>query len=92
MTITTSDEKTFKVDWAFAPVGPYRDLMFQLRDKRPLSEISSDFEGCEHFHRQSEDEGDMDFDGYTVLKSIVRPFYESDPTAVQITLARPLKE
>ena len=89
MTITTSDGKTIPIESCWAPVGPARELWIHLRDARPLSEIAADFEGCEHFHRASEAEGDMDYDGYTVLVSISRPFREVDPDAVQIALARP---
>lgn len=92
MTVTTSKGKTFPIDWMWGPVGLSGELMLQLRDDRPLSEIAADFEGCEHFHRESDDEGDMDFDGYTVPQSIVRPAYERNPDIVQITLARPARE
>lgn len=72
MTITTSKQKTFDVNWAWAPVGEDGDMMFELtRDERPVSQIAADFEGCEHIHRESELEGDKDFDGYTRVKSVV---------------------
>lgn len=92
MTITTSKGKVLDIEWAWAPVGMFKDMMLQFRDDRPLSEIVADFEGCEHFRRQSEEEGDMDFDGYTAVKSIVRPFYETDHAVVQLTMARSAKE
>lgn len=92
MKVTTSRGKTFDVEWMWGPVGPAADLMLQLRDDRPLAEIAADFEGCEHFHRESDEEGNMDFEGYAVIKSILRPFYELDRSAVQLTLAKPVKE
>lgn len=91
MTLTTSMGQTIEVDWAWAPVGLFGDMMFQFHDERPLGKIASDFDGIDHIRRESQEEGDMDFDGYTVLRSIQRPFYETDPSAVQITLTKPQK-
>lgn len=88
MTVTTSNGQTFEIDWMWGPVGLYGDLMLQFRDDRPLSDIVADFTGCEHFHRASKEEGDMDFDGYRDVKSILRPFYETDWPVIQITLTK----
>lgn len=88
MNVTTSKGKIFDIDWMWGPVGIDDDLMLQMHDGRPLSEIAADFEGCDHFHRESELEGNMDWDGYTVLKSIIRPNPYRTPEAVQITLAK----
>lgn len=91
MTVTTSKGKTFDVDWMWGPVGYSEDLMLQYTDGRPIWEIASDFAGCDHFHRESDTEGDMDFDGYTLLKAVIRPDMERNPDIVQITLTRPRK-
>lgn len=91
MTVTTSKGKTFEVDWMWGPTGIYDELMLQFHDGRIISEIAKDFEDVEHFHRSSEEEGDMDWDGYTVLKAILRPEYERYPSTVQITLIRPVR-
>lgn len=74
MTLTTDKGKAFEVDWAWAPVGIEDDLMFELTDARSLSEIAADFEGCKRFHRTSEAEQphEIDYDGYTRIRSIVR--------------------
>lgn len=90
MEVTTSNGKMFEVDWMWGPVGINEDLMLQMKDDRELSDIALDFQGVEHFHRESENEGNMDWYGYTVLKSIVRPNYERHPELVQITLCKPL--
>lgn len=89
MKLKTSKGTVFGVDWAWAPVGPSGEMMLQLHDDRPLAEIASDFDGCDSFHRESQDEGDMDFTGYSVLTGITRPSYATDPTAVRLTLSRP---
>ena len=88
MTVTTSKGLTYEVDWMWGPVGANRSLMLQLRDTRPLSEIAADFENCEHFHRASETEGDLDFDGYTQLAGITR-VRNGEPDAVQLTMEKP---
>lgn len=85
MTLTTSKGKTFAIDWMWGPVGANDDLMLEYADDRPLSEIAADFEGCEGFHRESETEGDKDWEGYTRLRSIVR----SGRGRVQLTLYKP---
>lgn len=88
MTVATSKGDTFEIDWMWGPIGLDNDLMIQFHDGRLLSDIAADFECCDHFHRESELEGDMDWDGYTVLKSVVRPQLTRDPDAVQITLTK----
>lgn len=85
MTITTSRGKTFPADWAWGPVGPRQELRMAIIDPRPLSEIAADFEGCERFRRQSDTEGDLDFDGYTRLTGAMR----QPSGSVQLILARP---
>ena len=89
MTVTTSKGKTFTIEWMWGPVGLTDDLMLQMSNSRLLSDIAKDFEGVEHFHRESENEGNMDWEGYTELKAIVRPEFERRPDVVQITLAKP---
>ena len=88
MTVTTSRGKTFDVEWMWGPVSSTGQLMIQLRDARALSKIAKDFEGCETFHRASELEGDMDFDGYTRLAGISRT-QGAAGEVVQITLEKP---
>ena len=83
MTVTTSRGKTFTVDWMWGPTFD-GDLRLEYEDDRLLSEIAADFEGCERFHRESETEGNMDFAGYTRLRSIIR----SGRGKVQLTLYR----
>lgn len=72
MTITTSREKTFDVDWAWGPVGERGQLMIQYADERLLSEIAKDFEGLESISRKDENEGNAMYTGYSRLVSIVR--------------------
>lgn len=82
MTLTTSKGKTFDVSWAWAPAGEDGGLMLEYEDGRKLSEIAADWEGCSRIHRESEEEGNADYDGYTVLRLVSR----QKSGAVQITL------
>ena len=84
MTVTTSKGKTFEVDWMWGPVGYARELMLQLRDERPLSEIAADFEGCGSFLRDSDLEGRVEWRGYTDLKAVIR----LTGGAAQVTLTK----
>lgn len=88
MTVTTSKGKTITIDWMYPHMDRTEQLMIGLHDERPLREIIEDFEGCNHFHRASEDEGDMDFDGYTELIIISRTSYGMDNKDVMIVLSR----
>lgn len=84
MTLTTSKGRTFDVSWAWAPAGEYGGLMLEYEDGRKISEIAADWEGCSHIHRESETEGNADYEGYTVLRIIARQRSGS----VQITLQK----
>lgn len=85
MTLTTDKGKTFDIHWAWAPAGADGDLMLEYEDERDLAAIVADFDGVAHFHRASELEGDMDFDGFTRIKAVVRDFRRG---TVQLTLAK----
>lgn len=91
MKITTSKGKTFDVLWCWAPVGATGSMMIRLRDGRPLPDIAADFDGCDHFHRESDEEGNMDFDGYSLLTGIVRQSLMTDALSVTLTLNKPVE-
>lgn len=84
MTLTTSEGKTYDVAWAYAPVGEDRDLMLEYADARPMAQIVADWEGCERITRQSAEEGDAEYEGYTRIRSIVRRRGDT----VQVTLMK----
>lgn len=88
MTVKTSKDKTFDVNWMWGPVGDDDELMLELVDDRLLSEIAADFEGVEKFERFSEAEGDLVYEGYTELKSIFRSYTRTGST-VSISLVKP---
>ena len=88
MTVTTSRGKTFDVDWMWGPLSDSGELMLQYHDTRQMASIAKDFDGIDHFHRESETEGDIDFDGYTRIMSIVR-VNNGAPDTIRITLSKP---
>lgn len=89
MVLTTDRGTRFQVNWAWAPVGYEEDLMFELtKDSRPISQIASDFEGLTRIHRSDTPEGEMDYDGYSDIRSIVR----QANGAVEIRLFKTPKE
>ena len=73
MTVKTDRGETFDVNYAWGPVRSTGELMIELTaDARPLSQIAADFEGVQAFEREDENEGNMTFEGYTELVSVVR--------------------
>ena len=88
MTVTTSRGKTFEIDWMWGPMMNTGEMMLQLEDTRPMAEIAADFDGVRTFHRESELEGDRDYEGYTRIVSIAR-VSGGQQGRVQITFDRP---
>ncbi len=89
MKVTTSKGKTFDIRWMWGPVGRGKNVMLQLLDPRPLSQIAADFDGCQQFLRISDTEGKMEFPGYTMLTAILRTDAQNEPDLVQLTLSKP---
>lgn len=88
MKITTSKGKTHEIDWIFENKTNGNSLVMQLRDDRSMSEIVSDFDGCENIHQ---DIGNgLDFEGYTEISTINRSAY-SQSNIVYLTLYKPEK-
>lgn len=84
MILTTSKGKTVEAIWAWAPANADGDLMIEYSDNRKISEIAEDWEGCEHIHRESDTEGNADYDGYTEIRMISK----QRSGAVQITMRK----
>ena len=72
MKLTTSSGKTFDVNWIDGPTFTSGDVVLQMEDSRKLSEIAADFEGLENLKRESETQGNKEWNGYTVLQNISR--------------------
>jgi len=62
-------------------------LMFEYADARPISQIVADWENAETIERKSEAEGDLTYNGYTKIQSVVCRKTGNIDT-VQITLVK----
>lgn len=87
MKIKTSKGKTFDVVTAFGPIST-GELVIRMYDDRPLSDVAVDFDGCDYFRRESETEGDIDFDGYSVLTGINRDYHGTGKKIIIITISK----
>ena len=72
MTLTTSKGKAFSAHWAWAPVNDEGDLMIEYDDARKISEIAADWEGCARITRESAEEGNAVYEGYTEIRIVSR--------------------
>lgn len=70
MTVTANG-KMVEVDWMwlFDYTG---ELMMGYKDDRPMVEIAADWEGVPLFERRSEEEGDINYEGFTRIRRIVK--------------------
>lgn len=70
MLLKTSKGNTYTVDW-IDTVSTGR-LHMQMVDERALSVIASEFEGLEWLMRESENQGNKLFEGYSNLTMVKR--------------------
>lgn len=84
MTLETSKGKTVEALWAWAPANADGDLMIEYDDTRKISEIAADWEGCERITRESVEEGNAIYEGYTEIRIMSR----QRNGAIQITLKK----
>ena len=68
MTLTTSKGKPLTVRAAWAPANDEGDLMIEYDDARKISEIAADWEGCARITRESAEEGNAVYEGYTEIR------------------------
>lgn len=86
MKIETNNGSTFEVEWMWGPVRTTGNVMLEMKDDRPLSQIAADLEGCETIKQEEAKGAYRVYEGYTDLRSISR----NDRTQmVQVTLAKP---
>lgn len=87
MTVTTSRGKTFDVDWMGGPTSITGEVVLEYKDSRNFIDIIKDFDNVDYFHRESDNEGNMDFYGYTKLVGITR-VYNAPANTVRLTFAK----
>ena len=84
MTLETSKGKTVEARWAWAPATADGDLVSEYDDARKISESAADGEGCERITRESAEEGNAIYEGYTEIRIMSR----QRNGAIQITLKK----
>lgn len=84
MKLTTSKGKTYDVEWVDGPTTISGTVILCMHDARRLPEIAAEFDGLESLKRESEDQGNKTWTGFTALNRISR----NADGYVQIALAR----
>ena len=84
MKLDTSKGKTVDARWAWAPANADGDLMIEYDDARKISEIAADWEGCERITRESAEEGNAVYEGFTEIRIMSR----QRNGAIQITMKK----
>lgn len=70
MLLRTSNEKEYKAVWAdVASSGVFFAHVF---DDRPIPQVAADFDGLAWLERESAEQGDKRFDGFSVLMGVER--------------------
>lgn len=72
MKLTTSRNKEYEADFAGGETFTSGEVVVQMKDERRLSEIAAEFDGLEWMKAENHNDGDITFEGYQVLRSIMR--------------------
>lgn len=72
MKLTTSKGNEYSVDFIEGPTITDGLVVLQMHDDRRLPEIAAEFDGLKWLKRESEEQGDKEFTGYTTLQRIAR--------------------
>lgn len=72
MKLTTSKVNEYTVDWIDGATIISGEVILQMSDTRSLSVIAGEFDGLEWLKRESELQGDKEFNGFNVLNRIYR--------------------
>lgn len=82
MLLRTSNGHAYNVDWIDTVATG--DLFMQMLDERALSVIAAEFEGLEWLKRESENQGDKLFEGYSKLTMVK----QAEPGIVLLTFRK----
>lgn len=72
MKLTTSKGNEYNVHFVDIVFGREGEMMLRMDDARRLPVIAAEFDGLEWLKRESENQGNKEFEGYNELKSITR--------------------
>lgn len=85
MTLTTSKGKTYEARYVDGPTITSGTVLARIKETRALAVVAQEFDGLESFSRESENQGNKEWTGHTMLYSI-RRMAEGE---VLVELARP---
>jgi hypothetical protein len=72
MKLTTSNGKTYEVDWIDGATVTDGRLWMQMSDDRRLPEIANEFDGLEWMEKESEHTGITRYEGWSMVSMIKR--------------------
>lgn len=85
MTVTTNTGLILKTNWAWSMnIMGVNTLMINFQNDRSILDIASDLQGSNTFYRESEEEGNMTFEGFNDLVMINHPDVLNNPSQVEI--------
>lgn len=84
MKVQTSRNKEYDAIYIDGPTRISGTLMMRLEANRPILEVAAEFENLEWIRRESADQGNKEWNGYTRLVSV----REVDAGVVLIELAK----
>lgn len=85
MTLTTSKGKTYEARYVDGPTLTSGTVLARIKETRALAVVAQEFDGLESFGRESENQGNKEWTGYSELRSIRRVTAEE----VLVELAKP---
>ena len=85
MKLTTSKGNEYNVDFIDGPTIISGQVVLQMHDDRRLIEIAAEFDDLKWLKRESEDQGNKLFEGYSYLQSIT----QTASGVVLLSLAKP---
>ena len=84
MKLITSKGNEYKVDWVDGATIISNEVILQMNDARTLSVIADEFDGLEWLRRESDLQGNKEFNGFNTVNRICR----LNNGKVQIALGR----
>ena len=84
MKLTTSKGNKYTVDWIDGATIISGEVILQMSDSRSLAVIAEEFDGLEWLKRESENQGNKEFNGFNALNRI----YRLPNKKVQIALSK----
>lgn len=85
MKLITSKGKTYEARYVDGPTLTSGTVLARIKETRAIAETAPEFDGLESFRRESENQGNKEWTGYSELRSIRRVTAEE----MLVELAKP---